>query len=110
MFNWLWQNIFENVGNFLFVSTPLWVWIVVAALAAAWVWRTFGKEGLVALGLTILGFFSYRQGWKDSAKGDKPKVPINTPKQIPTKTTDRKAPTVRPRKRNKTLTDLFKRR
>lgn len=93
-------KLFGTVWGWLTTFTlgviPTWVWVVVVVGAAAWVWKQFGWQGLVGLGLLVLTFGAYRQGWRDAKAGAKPALdlPIETPAQ------GREAkPTPRPRRR-----------
>jgi len=83
MVDWLVDNIinklWDSLTSFTFGFIPTWVWVVIAVLAAAWVWRQFGWQGLVGLGLLILTFGAYRQGWRDAKAKRKPVVPIDIP-------------------------------
>ncbi len=102
MFEWLWDNlwlkIWEGLQWLSLSVTPTWVWIVLIVMAAAWVWNKFGWQGLVGLGLLVLSFGSYRQGWRDAKAGAKPIVPIDDPKPA-------NHPPVVVKKRSKTLMD-----
>ncbi len=66
MTEWIWNNIAGPfiAGTFAFV--PLWVWVILAALALGWAWKTFGWQGLVAVAIAMLTLGAYRKGWKDS--------------------------------------------
>jgi hypothetical protein len=65
MTDWIWQHIIGPALNGVFGLIPWWVWLIVAALALGWAWRTFGWQGLVAVGLAVLTLGAYRKGWKD---------------------------------------------
>lgn len=65
MSDWLWQHVAGPAINDTFALVPTWVWIIVAALAFGWAWRTFGWQGLVSVGLAVLTLGAYRKGWQD---------------------------------------------
>jgi hypothetical protein len=65
MIDWIWQHIVGPAINGTFAIVPIWVWIIIAALALGWAWKTFGWQGLVAVGLAVLTLGAYRKGWKD---------------------------------------------
>lgn len=64
MTDWIWQHIIGPVISGTVAFIPLWVWIIAAALALGWAWKTFGWQGLVAVALAVLTLGAYRQGWK----------------------------------------------
>jgi hypothetical protein len=47
MIDWIWQHIVGPAINGTFAIVPIWVWIIIAALALGWAWKTFGWQGLV---------------------------------------------------------------
>lgn len=70
MIDWIWQHVVGPALNGVFGVIPVWVWIIVAALALGWAWKTFGWQGLVAVGLAVLTLGAYRKGWRDRASLD----------------------------------------
>lgn len=79
-------TVLDWIRDAVFLFVPGWVWIILIVLAAVWVWRKFGWQGLVALGIAILTFGAYRQGWRDARVGmKKPRfgIPVGEEPQWP---------------------------
>jgi hypothetical protein len=90
MTDWIWQHVLGPAIGGVFGVIPFWVWIILAALALGWAWRTFGWQGLVAVGLAVITLGAYRKGWKDrdslsaehvDGPDAEPPVSINKPKK-----------------------------
>lgn len=92
-------TLWDWLTTFTLGIIPTWVWVVIAVLAAAWVWKNFGWRGLVGLGLLVLTFGAYRQGWRDAKAGIKPRLDLPVDAKITPKKTPK--PALRPQARRR---------
>lgn len=82
MDQWIYQNVLLPALGMAMADVPATVWVIVAGIAAGWVWKQFGWQGLVGLGLALLTLGAYRQGWRDATAAQpppKPPAPVPLP-------------------------------
>lgn len=79
------NGLWAGLTSFTFGFIPTWVWLVVGVIALAIAYKQLGWQGLLGLALLLLTFGAYRQGWRDSAAGRKPIVPVEKqwPEHVP---------------------------
>ncbi len=95
MLKWLWENAALPTIGAVLELTPWYVWVVAFGVVCAIAWKAYrflGWPGLVGIGLAVLTFGAYRQGWVNASQrhsadkftppAKKPRPTIFKPKSV----------------------------